>query len=106
MRTSIWVLLFLFAVAVPSYAAVYKCSDPSTKTTVYSDRPCDSDAKKLSITDNAIMDGKAAQADIARRRALDQQEQAARDVRKTEQSDGVARGGSEALAQYQARSSV
>ncbi len=57
-------------ISVGSSAAqgqVYKCVDTHTKKVSYSGTPCTSgEAKELAITDNAIMDGTAAQREVAK----------------------------------------
>ena len=80
-RLPVWALVCLLGIAVyQADAALYKCIDPSTKWIVYSDKPCEGDGGKPSITENAIMDGKETQDEIARRRAAAAQEQRERDL--------------------------
>jgi hypothetical protein len=60
-------------------AALYKCVDEKTKAVTYSGTACVSgNESKLSITENAIMDGAAAQREIGRRQMADQANQESR----------------------------
>ena len=75
-RVPVWFLVCLLGIAVyHADAALYKCVDPSTKWIVYSDKPCEGDGGKLSLTENAVMDRTAAQDEISRGRAAAAQEQ-------------------------------
>ena len=81
-RLPVWALVCLLGIAVyQADAALYKCVDPSTKWIVYSDKPCEGDGGKPSITENAIMDGTATQEEISRRRTAAAQEQRERALR-------------------------
>ena len=68
--THISCVAFVLLLGLPAcaYAGLYKCVDEKTKAVTYSGTPCPSgDVRTLSITENAIMDGAAAQQEIARR---------------------------------------
>jgi hypothetical protein len=73
------IAVLVTAIPLLVYGQVYKCVDPQTKKTTYSGTPCASgEAKALSITDNAVMDGSAAQREIARRKAEESADAATR----------------------------
>ena len=60
--------VLLTSLPILAEASLYKCVDEKTKAVTYSGTACVSgDESKLTITENAIMDGSSAQREIARR---------------------------------------
>jgi hypothetical protein len=68
-NTHLCVIAVMFTwLPVLADAALYKCVDEKTKAVTYSGTACVSgNESKVSITENAIMDGSSAQREIARR---------------------------------------
>lgn len=74
-----WIVLTTLVIAplLADAAQVYKCVDPKTKATEYSSSPCTSgDQRTIETVDNAIMDGRAAQREIARQPSQQQGQRA------------------------------
>jgi hypothetical protein len=75
--------LFLVALLLPiaTDAQIYKCVDPVTSATTYSDKYCmTGNVTRLTVTENAIMDGVAAQREIAFRRSMEREDEVRRSV--------------------------
>jgi hypothetical protein len=67
--------LLLSSLPILAEAALYKCVDEKTKAVTYSGTACVSgNENKVSITENAIMDGAVARREIARRKQIAIQE--------------------------------